>query len=104
MSSAVTYNPFTGTFDFTGDRNVTSIDSNFFVETIVISAAQAAAQAVVLTNTPGDVNKTILDIVSGTSQRFGVDFTVAGNVLSWAGFSLETVLAEGDVIRVTYVI
>ena len=104
MSSAVTFNPFTGNFDFTGDRNVTSIDSNFFVETIIISAAQDLAQAVVLTNSPGDVSKTIVDVVGGTSQRFGFDFTVAGNILSWAGFSLETVLAEGDVIRVTYVL
>lgn len=103
MSSAVTYNPFTGTFDFTGNRSV-SVDGNYIVETIEITAAQELAQAVVLTNSPATPSKTNLDIVSGSSQRFGFDFTVAGNILSWNGFSLETTLAEGDIIRVTYVI
>lgn len=71
-------------------------------EFITISAPQAAAKSVTLAHTPQTANQTLLDIVGGTAQFYGSDYTVSGAVLSWSGLALDGVLAAGDKIRVSY--
>ena len=48
------------------------------------------------------VSVVLLDVVGGTSQRQNVDFIVTGMVLSWAGLSLELLLAAGDYLSIYY--
>jgi len=47
-------------------------------------------------------NKVKVDFPCGTTQVYDFDYTVAGNVLLWNGYALETILSEGDKIRVVY--
>ena len=43
-----------------------------------------------------------VDIVGGSSLKFGVDFTVATSVFSWTGLGLEPILEEGDILKLCY--
>lgn len=71
------------------------------VEERVLTAGEASAQEFQLTDTP-DPDKLILDLPCGTSQIKDSDFEVVGDKIRWNGFSLETLLAAGDNIRVLY--
>ena len=105
MSSFV-FNPFTGNLDRVGTSSSSpgSIDLSFFVDIFILTSAQIANKQVTLTTSPSDATKTILDGIGGVPQDYGIDFTVVGNVLSWNGLGLETILQVGEKIRVTYVI
>lgn len=71
------------------------------VEEIVLTLAQATAKEFQLSDTP-DPDKLILDLPCGSSQIKDADFEVDGDMIKWDGFSLETLLAAGDSIRVLY--
>lgn len=85
-------------------QRVVTIDNNYAVEIVTLTATEALNKQIQLQLPPTDVNKVTLDLIGGTSQVFGVDFNVSGDILSWNGFSLETVLTAGDKIRLIYVI
>ena len=72
------------------------------VERFTLSAAQATAKEVTLVGTPESSNAVVLDLPNGTVQRVGVDYILTGQVISWDGYGLETVLSEDDHIIVTY--
>lgn len=75
------------------------------VETIVLSPAQVAAQAITLAGTPAVPAEVKVDVIGGCAQGFGADFTVVGNTLSWVGLGMATLgLAAGDTVRITYFI
>ncbi len=81
---------------------VTSIDNAYIVEVRTLTAGEAAAKEIILTNVPVNTTKVTLDLIGGTSQQIGLDFNVSGSVLTWDGFSLETVLETGDKLRIIY--
>lgn len=92
-----TYNPFTGTFDAK-----TSLAAGSVTEYRTITAAEETAKQLTLANTPADPAKVLLDIISGSPQVFGADYSVSSNILTWNGLALETILAEGDKLRIIY--
>jgi hypothetical protein len=67
-----------------------------------ITVGEAAAMQLTLANTPNDPTKVMLDFIGGTSQEYGVDYSVTGNVLTWNGYALQSVLDTGDRIRILY--
>lgn len=67
-----------------------------------ITLAEEIAKELTLAIAPATPAKTVVDIISGSSQRFNVDFTVVGAVLSWNGLGLDGVLLENDVLRIQY--
>lgn len=81
---------------------VSSIDNAYIVEVRILTLAEATAKEITLTQTPTDPAKVTLDLIGGTSQQVGQDFSVSGDVLSWNGLALETVLEEGDKLRIIY--
>lgn len=99
------FNPLTGKLDLvggSGGSDPTTIADKYIVEPRTLTALEAANKEITLDNTPPDPTKVTLDIVSGTSQEYGTDYTVAGDVLSWDGLGLDVTLHEGDKIRVIY--
>jgi hypothetical protein len=82
--------------------SVASIENAYFVEVRILTAGEATAKEITLGGIPPVVEKVTLDLVGGTSQQYGLDFTVSGQVLSWDGLALETVLTEGDKLRIIY--
>lgn len=67
-----------------------------------LSAGDITAKKVTLAAAPVGANKTLLDVVGGTAQEYGVDFNVIGADVSWSGLALDGVLTAGDKLRVHY--
>lgn len=102
---AFAFNPFTGQLDLVGTQsNGGSVDSNIVLETITLDSTQVSAKQVSLQNTPVTPNKTMLDIVGGCSQRYGIDFIISGQILDWNNLALDLTLSVGDTIRIYYII
>lgn len=108
---AFVYNPFTGTLDTAGlgtsggeADTVTTIEQNFFIEIRELTLAEETSKSLQLTQTPAANNKVTFDLIGGPPQADPDDFAVTGDIVSWNGKTLETVLAEGDKIRLIYII
>jgi hypothetical protein len=67
---------------------------------VSLSPSQVLTKQIVLPTTPRST--VLLHISEGTSQKQNVDFIVTGAVLSWAGLSLELLLAAGDYLSISY--
>jgi hypothetical protein len=72
------------------------------VEYVTLSGAQIAAAEIELMHSPMVVSQVTLDVISGSAQVYGDDYSVSGSVLSWSGKSLQSLLVEGDKLRVQY--
>jgi len=88
------------------DGNVSPISPPAGTEALeyhLVTAGEEAAKQFTLSATPATAAKTLVDIIGGTSQQFGVDFTITGDVFDWSGFSLDGLLTDGDVVRLRIV-
>lgn len=84
----------------TGNPSVVVTPSGTFtVRYHEITAPEAAAKELTLAATPSVPSNVILDIIGGSSQRYGVDFSVSGNVLTWDSLGLDGVINVGDILR-----
>lgn len=73
------------------------------VEYFAIDAGEAAAKAVTLSGTPTAPTAVLFDVIDGGSaQVYSLDFTVSGNIVSWAGGRLDGILAEADELRIVW--
>lgn len=72
------------------------------VERFTLNSTQATNQEVFLAKTPKNQGSVTLDLPNGSVQILGFDYDVSGNRVFWDGFALETLLAEGDKIIITY--
>ena len=83
---------------------VETIAGNFFVEPHTVDNSEYIAKEITMLHSPTKPEEVIVDIPTGTSQVYGIDFTVTGNILSWDGFGMETIIDENDRIRITYIL
>lgn len=75
---------------------------NLVVEERTVSAPEAAAKQLVLSNTPFNVNEVGLAYL-GLEQTPSVDFSVTGSTLDWNGLGLDTIgVVAGDIMVLTY--
>ena len=88
----------------TTENTISTISGNYFVEPITLDASQIANKQITLVNTPGKPDATTVNVSKGIQQDYSVDFIVVGNVLSWNGYGMETLLEEGDKIKIGYII
>jgi hypothetical protein len=73
-----------------------------FVQYFTLDTSQVSAAQITLSHSPTTANQVILDVISGSPQIYGDDYTVSGTTLSWAGKNLASVLIVGDKLRVQY--
>jgi hypothetical protein len=78
------------------------IKNGFANETVEIDATEAANKEIQLSQTPKINTQTVVHSINGPTQRYGADFIVTGDVLSWNGYGLETILEEGDTLVIVY--
>lgn len=78
--------------------------SGYTVQTVTLDALQAAAKEILLDDAPAFPSKTLLQIDGAGASFYSVDFTVAGDVLSWAGLRLDGLLEAGDTLQVIYIV
>lgn len=74
------------------------------VEYREITALEATNMELTLADTPTNPNNVKVDALCGPAQELGFDFEVLGNIISWNGKALETVLEEGHKLRIEYFI
>jgi hypothetical protein len=67
-----------------------------------ISAGEATAKALTLSNSPSISGEVNLDVIGGGPQFYGDDFIVSGSTLDWNGLGLDGLLAAGDKLRISY--
>lgn len=72
------------------------------VEYVKISPEQAESKTIELAGTPTKPNRTLLDVIGGSAQRYAEDFSVTENILSWEGTTLESLLQENDELRIVW--
>ena len=97
------FNPFTGTFDY-DSSSAGGGTGNRVVEYRTITNAEAVSKEITLSNVPSDPSEVVLDIISGVPQKFGTDYSVTGDVLTWNGLGLDVTLEENDDIRIIYTV
>lgn len=79
------------------------IGSSYLVDYFELDSAQESAKEVTLSDTPTEPTRTVVDVMNGGGAlRYGLDFTVSGNTLSWSGGRFDGVLASGDELRVIF--
>lgn len=77
--------------------------SNIYtVEYFTLDALNISSSSITLSHTPTDATTVTLDVISGSAQVYGEDYTVSLNVLTWLGTPLYGILDVGDKLRVTY--
>ena len=72
------------------------------VDKRILSAGDITAKKVTLSQSPTSTTEVVLDIIGGTAQSNGTDFSVTGNELSWSGLNLDGLLSAGDELRIFY--
>ena len=85
-------------------NKVVTINDNYIVEQITITAAQNLAQRAELNFLPAGPDKVTLDLIGGTSQVRDKDYYMDGKFIAWDGKALETLIDENDELRVIYAI
>ena len=85
-----------------GSAAVNPVGGNQDVVYHTLNASEVTAKQITLPNTPTTSSKVMLDIIQGSSQHYGVDFTVSGTTLSWSGLNLDGNLNANDVLRINY--
>jgi hypothetical protein len=76
--------------------------SGYNVNLFTLSAGDIAAKSVTLSAIPTTPGKTILSVIDGDQQDYGIDFSVSGTTLSWASLGLDGVLVEGDKLVIQF--
>lgn len=72
------------------------------IDYYTLGAPDITAKQITLVATPATSADTVLDVIGGTSQHYGIDYSVSGSTLTWNGLGLDGLLANGDVLRVIY--
>lgn len=67
-----------------------------------LDATDITNKYITIPASPGDVTKVLLDVIKGSSQEYGVDFSVSGTQLTWNGLGLDGQLNIGDILRYHY--
>jgi hypothetical protein len=77
--------------------------SNIYtVEYFTLDSLNISSSSITLSHTPTSSSSVTLDVISGSAQMYGTDYTVSINVLSWSSGPLYGILDVGDKLRVTY--
>ena len=78
------------------------VSGTFNVDYLEVDATALLNKEVTLTGTPAVVTQVIVDVIGGSSQRYGVDYTVSGTTLDWDSLGLDGEVSLGDYLRVQY--
>jgi len=72
------------------------------VEYYTLLAGDITAKEITLPSSPSDATKVLLDVIGGSAQEYGVDYTVSGTTLSWDTLGLDGVLIANNRLRYWY--
>lgn len=67
-----------------------------------MNATDISNKQITLPAAPVSATKVMVDLIGGSAQQYGTDYSVSGTTLSWSALGLESVLTVGSVIRYNY--
>jgi len=67
-----------------------------------ITAEQVEAKRIVLDLAPSNPERVTFTFLNGTTQTYGQEFIVQGDILTWEGYPLDGFIEEGDVVSVAF--
>jgi hypothetical protein len=70
----------------------------------VISSSESLAMELTLLAVPSSPTEVVVMTVGGTVQKYGTDYVVSGNVVSWNGYGMETIIESGDMLVIIYIL
>lgn len=83
-------------------------DNYRYSETRVLNPSEISQKYLVLGQTPIDPAQVSLDVAGGGSQINGTAFEVTaqdgGRRVSWSGKGLDSIISNGDIFRLEYLI
>lgn len=69
----------------------------------VLTPQMILDKSITLDATPTTPGAVLVDVLGGGGPaRYGVDFTVTGNVLSWSGLGMDGHVSAGDTLRIFF--
>lgn len=72
------------------------------IEKFTLSSGQISAKQLTLSSIPSSPSTSVVLVEGGPNQLFTTDYTISGNVLSWNGLGLESLLAAGEQLQIIY--
>lgn len=72
------------------------------VEIITLDSTMISNKQLNLSIVNAQPSETLVFLDGGSIQKYGVDFTSLGIVLSWTGLGMETIIGIGDVLVIQY--
>ena len=75
---------------------------NIITDHFILSSLDISNKYVTLSRTPVLGSLVALNIVKGSSQVYGLDYSVSGNILTWDGYVLDGSFSAGNEIRAIY--
>jgi hypothetical protein len=72
------------------------------IDYFTVTSGNVTSKSVTLSQTPVSAAAVGLDIVGGTTQYYGTDYTVSGTTLGWNGLGLDGVIEVDDKMRAIY--
>jgi hypothetical protein len=78
-------------------------DFNHTNEFHIITAGEASAKSFTIAHTPlNPANVTVMIVGGGSVMQYGIDYTIAAASFSWGTYGLDGLLAEGDIVFLSY--
>jgi len=84
--------------------NMSTIVGLHRTELRVISSSESLAMELTLLAVPSSPTEVVVMTVGGTVQKYGTDYVVSGNVVSWNGYGMETIIESGDMLVIIYIL
>lgn len=72
------------------------------INKFTLDSTDISNKFITLSEAPATPGNTILTIIGGIVQDYGVDYTVSGTTLSWNGLFLDGILEIGDKLIVQF--
>lgn len=76
--------------------------SDYAVNEFTLSPTDISNGFVTLSTTPINPTLTLLNVIGGPMQDYGVDFSVSGSTFSWSGLGLDGVLESSDKLYIQF--
>lgn len=86
--------------DYTEFKNKKEYRSVFDV--VILTTQHIIDKKIILSNIPSFPDATMLTLEGGALQRYGVDYTIVNQELSWDGLGLDNFLEPGDTLQIHY--
>lgn len=73
------------------------------VEYITLDATAITNKEITLPSAPPLPTKVMVDVIHGSAQIYGVDYSVSADILTWDALGLESEVTSGTILRVFYI-